>query len=170
MNTNDLEGLDLSNITLEDLKNLIKSKEPISNNDYDILISTDGASRFNNFGCGTFAIWKDNKPLLVETKFYGTITNNLSEMITIKNSIIFLLLSEHNTKQNTIKLISDSELCVNLINGKYNGKNLDLVLELEKINKLIKELNCNLIIEHKPRGTREISFCDKLNNFFLDKS
>lgn len=169
MNINDLEGLDLTNVELEDIKKLIKNKE-IIDTDFDLLISTDGASRFNNFGCGTFCIWKNDKPIFVETIFYGTITNNLSEMTTIKNAICWLMTSEYNKKDKTIKLISDSELCVNLITGKYNGKNLDLVLELGKIQNLLKELHCNLKIQHKVRETKEISFCDKLNNFLLDKS
>ena len=166
MDKEELNGLDLSNISLEDIKELINNKKPISNKEFDLLISTDGASRFNNFGCGTYCIWKDNKPFKLETEFYGEITCNLSEMITLKRAISWLCISNYNLENYTIKLISDSELCVNLINGKYNGKNLDLVLELGKIQNLLKKLKCNLIIEHNPRETREISFCDKLNNFF----
>lgn len=167
MQLKELDGLDLSNITKRDIEDLINKK---NNSNFDIVISTDGASRGNpGLACGTFAIWKEGSLLHNETNIYDNMTNNLSEMTTIARAISFLESSVYNKEGINIKLINDSELCIYQITGKYKIKNEALfnVMELH-IRPLLNNLKCHIKFEAVPRNTREVAFCDMQNNVFLD--
>lgn len=168
MNINDLEGLDLTNLTLEDIKELISKKKLYYNN--EITISTDGACQGNPNGlsAGTFAIW-DKESLLIEYKsnFYGNQTNNKSEAYTILKAVEYLKNSKYNSKSYRVLLISDSQLIINLINGSYKGKDKILILTTNNIRNIKNNLSCKLVFEHRKREDPKINFCDKENKIFL---
>jgi ribonuclease HI len=166
MQLKELDGLDLSNITKRDIEDLINKK---NNSNFDIVISTDGASRGNpGLACGTFAIWENGNLEYSKVTRHDNMTNNLSEMTTILEALTYLSTSKYNKDNLNVRFINDSELCIFQITGKYKVKNYDLFNVWNDINLILNKLKCNITFNAVPRKTKEVAFCDMQNNVFLD--
>ncbi len=126
-----------------------------------VKIYTDGGSRGNpgKSACSFIAV-RDEKIIKEKSKFLGLATNNEAEY----NAIIFAL---ENINEKDIEIISDSEVVVRQINGKYKINKLHLQLLNQKVQGLISKRNVNF--SNLSRENKFISRADLLVNNELDK-
>jgi ribonuclease HI len=134
-------------------------------------IYTDGGSRGNpgKSACSFIAV-KDKEIIHEEAKFLGIKTNNEAEY----NAIIIALkwLDKDNRldekEKLEIEIISDSELIIKQINGRYKIKKKHLI----ELNNQIKELciGKKFLFLNSRRENEFISRADLLVNKKLDES
>jgi len=136
----------------------------------ELSVATDGASWGNpGIGAGHFAVFKDDKIIYEQDNFYGSVTNNHSELLTIFNAINYLQNSKYNTPEYTITLHSDSQLNINLLTNKFSSAKYVNKESVFIIQKMIRQLKCDFQLEFNPRETRSISYCDKKAREYLKK-
>lgn len=132
-----------------------------------IKVYTDGGSRGNpgKAACA-FVIIKDNKTIKQNSKFIGIKTNNEAEYL----GIIFALENLGSlVKDKEIELISDSELIIKQLTGKYKIKKPHLKKLEEKIKSIIKQKNLKIKFSNLKRENKFIFIADSLVNQKLDK-
>ena len=125
-------------------------------------IYTDGGSRGNpgKAACA-FIVVKDNKIIKQKSKFLGyKKTNNEAEY----NAIIFAL---ENVLEKELEIISDSELVIKQVTGKYRINKPHLVLLNQKIRGLIS--NRKIKFSNSNRENKYIALTDILVNIELNK-
>ena len=125
-------------------------------------IYTDGGSRGNpgKAACA-FIIVKDNKIIKQKSKFVGyNKTNNEAEY----NAIIMAL---ENVHEKEIEIISDSELVIKQVTGKYKINKPHLSLLNQKIQGLISKRKVKFT--NAKRKNKYISIADILVNIELNK-
>jgi len=124
-------------------------------------IYTDGGSRGNpgKSACAFMAV-KNKKIIKQSSKFLGIKTNNQAEY----NAIIFALWC---IKTKELEIISDSELVIRQLNGKYKINEKHLQRLYNKIQNLSK--NRKIKFSHLRRENHFISQADLLVNKELDR-
>lgn len=137
-----------------------------------IIIYTDGGSRGNPGPAAIGAVFCDtNKDILHNYKEYiGEATNNQAEYRAIIKALEILLRSnwhKQNSDQSQVICYLDSKLVVEQICGNYKVKNPDIVIYIERIAKLLKEINMSVDFIHIPREKNKQA--DKLVNQALDE-
>ena len=128
----------------------------------EIKVFTDGASRGNPGKSGIGIVIKDasDKILSTHKEFIGEESNNSAEYKALIKSVDILKSLEQNFS--LIQFLSDSELIVKQITGKYKIKNKNLIkLSLDFWNS-INELNKKFKINHITRDKNKLA--DKLAN------
>ncbi|OGB83255.1 hypothetical protein A3F66_03435 [candidate division TM6 bacterium RIFCSPHIGHO2_12_FULL_32_22] len=125
----------------------------------------DGASRNNPglAGAGVF-VKKNNKPVATKAFFLNNKTNNEAEYLSL---ILGLLVVENAQfgEKDFLEIISDSELLVNQILGKYRVKKPELQKFFNLAKKILNKINYN--IKHTLRENNKEA--DKLANEAIDK-
>lgn len=118
-----------------------------------IVIHIDGACRGNPGPCGIGAIAKDgNKTVFEISEYLGHATNNIAEYFALIRALEELLILGHKKAS----FISDSELLVEQINGRYKVKDTYLRLFHAHANKLISKLD-EFCIKHAAREQNKIA-------------
>jgi ribonuclease HI len=128
-----------------------------------LIIHTDGGSR-GNPGPAAFAytIEQSGKLLVEEAGTLGRMTNNQAEYLGLIHALEHAAqLGQHHA----LRILSDSELMVKQLNGKYRVKNEDLRPLFIRAMKL-KEGFPSVSIKHVPRDQN--SHADRLCNEALD--
>jgi len=134
----------------------------------ELSIATDGACWGNpGISAGHFTISKNNKLLYEQDNFYGSVTNNHSELLTIFNAINYLQNSEYNTPEYDVTLHSDSQLTIKQLTYQYNSAKYVNKEGVFIIQKMIRHLKCKFKLEFNPRDTSYIAYCDKKANEYL---
>jgi len=124
-------------------------------------IYTDAGSRGNpGKSAAAFVVVKDNKIIKQNSKFLGIKTNNEAEY-----SAIIIALEV--IKANEFEIISDSELVIRQITGKYKITKPHLQKLNNKVQELIK--NRKIRFSNASRENKFISQADFLVNEELDK-
>jgi len=123
-----------------------------------IKIYTDGACVPNPglMGCGAVVIWHERTMFL--SKFAGTGTNNMAELLAVKMAL-------DNLKRKDIPLVvySDSQYVVNVLPGKWKAsRNILLVAQIKNAMILFKHINFEWVKGHN--GDRYNSIADGLAN------
>ncbi len=129
-----------------------------------VIINADGAARGNPGPAAIGVTIKDHKGNLVASisRRIGKATNNQAEY----RAIIAGLEKAVKIGAREIEVLTDSELIVKQINGKYRVKNTSLRILYEEVVKLIGSLE-RFTIRHVPR-TRSTEV-DSLANRALDR-
>lgn len=133
-------------------------------------IFVDGAARNNPgpAGAGIY-ILKDSKPIFSKGYFLNNKTNNQAEYLALLLGLLYLskqIAPQHVlTSTDHLEIISDSQLLVRQLTGKYRIRNP----ELKKIyNLVIKKLsNINYSVTHVLRHLNKQA--DRLANLAIDK-
>jgi ribonuclease HI len=129
-----------------------------------VIINADGAARGNPGPAAIGVTIKDDKGKLVDSisRHIGKATNNQAEY----RAIIAGLEKAVKMGAREVEALTDSELVVKQINGKYRVKNTSLRLLYEEVVKLIGTLE-KFSIRHIPRiRSTEV---DSLANKALDR-
>ena len=129
-----------------------------------VIINADGAARGNPGPAAIGATIKDHKGNLIAriSRRIGKATNNQAEY----RAIIAGLEKAVKIGAREIEVLTDSELVVKQINGKYRVKNTSLRILYEEVVKLVGSLD-KFSIQHIPR-TRSTEV-DSLANRALDR-
>ncbi len=127
------------------------------------LLFVDGASRNNPgpSGAGVY-ILKDSVPVYKEGFYLGIKTNNQAEYLALLLGIF--ILDQRVQQDDTIRIISDSELLVRQLTGKYRVKRTHLKPLHALATKKISVLNAELV--HVVRA--ENVEADKMANRGID--
>lgn len=140
----------------------------------EIIINSDGGSRGNPGPAGFgYVIKTDNKKIktIEGNGFIGTATNNQAEyqgVIAAMEKTVSLIKDLNYTEKVHIKVLLDSLLIVEQMNGKYKIKNEGLKPLFWRIRELILEINGNVVFSHIPREKN--SEADELVNDAIDKA
>jgi len=126
---------------------------------------TDGACRGNpGDGASAWALIRDDTILFSTSVYIGHSTNNVAEYCAVLYGLISLIPSD--VKEITV--ISDSELIVNQLTGKYNCNKPELNFYRVQILELVKQ-RFTVKFENVPRTDKFITECDRLCNERLDQ-
>jgi len=107
-----------------------------------------------------------NEEMSFSTSVYlGHCTNNIAEYCAVLYGLVSLMLS--NVKAVTV--VSDSELIVSQLTGRYQCNKPELNFYRVQILALVKYYFTLVVFEHRPRTDRFIIECDKLCNEKLDQ-
>jgi ribonuclease HI len=131
----------------------------------DVIAHIDGASR-GNPGPAAYAVvlsTADGSPLISFSKVLGRATNNAAEY----QALLAALNYAHEHHYRRLKILSDSELLVRQIEGRYKVKSSDLKPLYERARLLIAQL-ASVTIHHVPR--EQNSEADELANQALDNA
>lgn len=132
-----------------------------------IVLYCDGGARGNpGPAASAFAVLENNKAVYKESLFLGKTTNNVAEY----QSVVIALkwLSKQKSKQESIKVVVDSQLVFRQLNGEYKIKKEELKKLAIKIKQLEKKIKSEIIFDWLPRSKNKIA--DKLVNKELDKN
>ena len=125
------------------------------------IIYTDGGSRGNPGKAACSFVFVENSKIIMEkSKFLGKKTNNEAEY----NAIIFAL---EELKEKNIEIISDSELVIKQITGKYKINSPHLQLLNQIVSGLISKRKVKF--SNLKRENQFIKRADYLVNKELDK-
>ena len=124
---------------------------------------TDGAARGNPGpgGAGVCLTDENNVVVAVGSRYLGEVTNNVAEY---KALILGLKLAKR-YQVVELQILSDSELMVRQIQGKYRVKNEQLKKIYNQVMKLLKDFKYQ--ISHIGREKNKVA--DKLANEALDQ-
>src|SRR5947207_1299648 len=115
------------------------SSEPLKKHRLKLFI--DGASR-NNPGPGGAGIYllKDDELVIKKGFFLGKKTNNQAEYLALLIGVFYL--KKHVTADDTVQIISDSQLLIRQLQGIYKVRNeaIQSLYNLAKI--MIKDMKC----------------------------
>jgi ribonuclease HI len=102
-------------------------------------VYVDGASKGNpgESGIGVAMFAMDGRKVAQVSKAIGTATNNIAEY----TALIEALHVARDLQVKTLHVISDSELMVNQVSGKYKIKNVDLLKKAQEVMALRKGLD-----------------------------
>lgn len=133
-------------------------------------IYSDGGARGNPGPSGSaFVVFKNNKVIYKEYKYYGSKTNNQAEYLALLMACEWL--EKNKIKNSKVNFYLDSELIVNQMNGVYKIKN-EILKKIYLKVKLIEELllkNSNQVFYTSVK--REFnSIADKLVNKAIDEN
>ncbi len=129
-----------------------------------IEIYTDGASRGNPGDSASSFVFVKNGIVFKFSSFYlGNATNNIAEY----RAIIFALEDALSSGFREVLLISDSELVISQINGKYKVRAVHLKELFEKVQEIAKRFSF-IEFRHERRKNKFIAVADKLCNIMLD--
>ena len=128
-----------------------------------IIIYTDGGSRGNPGRAASAFVAVENEQIIKEdSKFIGNNkTNNEAEY----EAIIFALES---INEKELEIISDSELVIKQITGKYKINKPHLALLNQKVQGLISKRN--VVFKNVRRENKFVAEADRLVNLKLDKN
>ncbi|MGB9694604.1 MAG: ribonuclease HI family protein [Caldisericaceae bacterium] len=126
-------------------------------------IYTDGASR-GNPGKSAIAgvIVKDKQIIKVYAEFCGITTNNVAEY----SAIIKALDEAIRLRESRVRVLSDSELVISQILGKYKVKAIHLAELFEEVSEKSKMFS-SVVFENLPRENHYIAIADKLTTYIL---
>jgi len=144
------------------LKNSKKTNSCENINHWKLFV--DGASRNNPgpAGAGLYILKNDKE--VVKCGFdVGIKTNNQAEYLSLLIGLFFL--KKHVCKDDVVLVISDSQLLVRQILGKYKVKNSGLRLLYQLSNRLLSDINYN--IAHVLRHENVVA--DEMANLGIDK-
>ncbi len=129
-----------------------------------IEVYIDGGSRGNpgNAAIG-FVVYRDGSEIYRLGKKIGVTTNNRAEYTALIEALKYLLRTADNNEKITI--ISDSELIVNQINGKYKVKSRSIAPLYKEAIGLLKNFK-NIELIHVKRENNRVS--DWILNRILD--
>lgn len=127
------------------------------------ILYIDGASRGNpgNAGIGILLVDKNRHEIAHVAKYIGKTTNNVAEYTALVEGLI--VAAAHGV--NGVHVISDSELLINQMNGKYKVKEPRLKELYQQVKQLSKQFN--ITFQHVPR--EENQEADKLANQAIDE-
>jgi len=102
-------------------------------------VYVDGASKGNpgDSGIGVAMFAMDGRKVAQVSRAIGTATNNVAEY----TALIEALQVARDLQVKTLHVISDSELMVNQVSGKYKIKNVDLLKKAQEVMALRKGLD-----------------------------
>jgi len=124
----------------------------------------DGASKGNpgESGIGMAMFTMEGKKIAQVSRAIGTATNNIAEY----SALIEALYTAHRMGVRALHVISDSELMVNQMTGKYKIKNPDILKKVQEAMALTRKLekfNINYV------GREYNKLADALSTFHLKK-
>ena len=134
--------------------------------DKTIKVYTDGTSRGNPGKAGIGIVIKDASDKILTTfkEYIGEESNNSSEYKALIKSLD--VIKKLRQDFNTIHFLTDSELIVKQITGKYKIKNKNLIKLSLDFWKSINELKKKFKITHIPREKNKLA--DRLANEAID--
>lgn len=132
-------------------------------------IYTDGASRGNpgKSASGFMVLDSDSKKLAKKAIYNGIKTNNYAEYTAVIKALEWCESNLKSPESSELKFVSDSELVIRQLNGKYKIRSPEMqalnsiVMDLAKWFKSVKFTN-------KLRSDKGISEVDKMLNELLD--
>ena len=124
----------------------------------------DGAARNNPgpAGAGIYVI-KEEKPFIKQGFFLGNKTNNQAEYLAVILGLCQVC--PHISPQDTLEIVSDSQLLVRQIQGVYAIKNKELKILHTRVKDLLK--NVRYTVRHVERELNSVA--DSLANHGIDK-
>lgn len=116
-----------------------------------IRVFTDGACSPNpgKMGIGVVVEWQGKSPTII-SKYYGEGTNNIAEYSALLEALKFI----YDNEIKVVRLLSDSNLMVSQVNGKWRCKDSTLIPLCNKSKERIKWLKSNgynVTLEYIPR-------------------
>lgn len=127
-------------------------------------IFVDGASKNNPGLSGAgFYVLKNEKKFAQHGYFIGTKTNNQAEYLALILGLLFL--KKHVQKKDLILIVSDSQLLVRQLEGKYKVKNANIKPLYAALQKLLADMNYSVM--HVLRSDNEQA--DAMANHGFDK-
>jgi len=135
-----------------------------------VYIYTDGASRGNGGpSAGSFIIEDGGyNELARHSDYLGNMTNFMAEYMAIYNAIKFAYENGFVRGNTPNTLISDSEIVINQLKGKYKINHPNLKKINESIKTFLQFSKIHMTFEWAPRTHSRIKECDKMNNHLLD--
>ncbi len=134
-----------------------------------ITVYTDGASRGNpgKSGAGVLIFNEHNRPVASLHEYIGTCTNNEAEYKALIIALEYLpkIWADKNPPDEII-FLSDSQLLVLQMNGKYSVKSPNIIPLYNKAKELLKDIAALKKFEHIPRKLNKEA--DKLANMAID--
>lgn len=138
-----------------------KQKEETKN--FDWVISVDGASRGNPGQSGAGVFIKKGDAEIVRSGFYlGNRTNNEAEYLALLIAVMFL--QKERSENETVKILSDSQLLIRQMQGVYKIKKPELKVIYDAIWQELGTTEC--FFEHVERDKNTIA--DSLANHGVD--
>ncbi|MEM3883614.1 MAG: ribonuclease HI family protein [Methanothrix sp.] len=133
-------------------------------------IYTDGAARGNpGESASGFSVFDDNGKEVISISFYNGIkTNNFAEYTAIIKALEWCEANLRSPENADLAFVSDSELVVRQLNGKYKVRSS----EMASLNATVKELSKwfrSVEFMNRRRSDKGISDVDKKLNELLDR-
>ena len=127
-------------------------------------VYVDGADRNNPgpAGAGVYLL-KNNVPMLKDGFYLASKTNNQAEYFSLLLGLFFL--EQYRNTDETVRIISDSELLVRQLKGIYKVKKPHLKPLFALAHKKIKAMNAD--ITHVLRAENKVA--DKMANLGIDE-
>ena len=136
-----------------------------------ITVYTDGASRGNpgQSGAGVFIIDEQNQPIASLNGYLGVGTNNEAEYKALIIALEYLLSGDAGIakKSGEITFLSDSQLLVLQMKGKYSVKSPNIIPLHNKVKTLLGGITAAKKFEYIPRRFNKEA--DKLANLAIDE-
>ena len=134
-----------------------------------ITVYTDGASRGNpgKSGAGVLILNEHSRPVASLREYLGTCTNNEAEYKALIIALEYLpKIWANKSHPDEIIFLSDSQLLVLQMNGKYSVKSPNIIPLYNKAKELLKDIDSFKKFEHIPRELNKEA--DKLANMAID--
>lgn len=126
----------------------------------DIILVTDGASRGNpGPAARAYLIYTDGVLIRRSARCIGVTTNNVAEYTAILEGLIEVLAMG----PDSVTIISDSQLVVRQLEGRYQVRNDDLKKLHDEVMKILNRLPTWAVC-HSPRENPCIQIADALCN------
>lgn len=135
-----------------------------------ICLYTDGASRGNGgeSAAAYIIIGEDGNELTRGVRHIGLATNNMAEYMAVHDAIEYCYLNIMFGPSDCFKIVSDSTLVINQLNGKWKINNANLREIIHNIKFYLDNMGSRFAFEWEPRTNKIIKECDKMNNQCLD--
>lgn len=139
------------------------------NNEPILKIYCDGGARGNpGPGAAAFVVEKDGRVVYKESKFLGTITNNIAEYTAVIQGLKWLGKNQLERYTENIFFILDSELVAKQLSGNFKVKNENLRNLFFTVKSLEKKISRNIFYRSVSRTKNKLA--DFLVNKTLDEN
>lgn len=133
----------------------------------NLIVNTDGASRGNpgRASYGYVLKTKDGVILHEEGKYIGMATNNFAEYTAVLEALLYIDKKYSHKLPHRIEIVSDSELIVRQLLGRYKLKSANLKHLHESIKIIAAKLG---VVNYKSIPRKDNFIADRLANKALD--